>query len=79
MKNGTALNLDMLDNVSGGALGFNPDENGTYTMICEYSGNVYYGVSLAQVIEIAKFGANIPNTPEGEQQIIAWAHEKKYI
>jgi len=70
---------ELLDAVAGGALGFDPDGAGTYTMRCEFSGEAYQGVSLASVMELAQFGASIPNTPEGEQQIIAWARAQNYI
>ena len=73
------LNLELLDEVTGGSIGFNPDDNGTFTMVCGYSGNTYYGVSLPNVIEIAKFGATLHETPEDEQVIISWAKEKGYI
>lgn len=70
---------ELLDFVSGGALGFDPDEAGTFTMLCEFSGESYPGVSLPAVMDIARFGASIPNTPEGEQQILAFAKSKNYI
>lgn len=79
MGNRVELNLDALENVNGGAIGFNPEPNGTYTMICQFSGKSFTGVPLAFAIEIAKFGADIPNTAEGEQQIINWASSKGYI
>ena len=75
----TEIAPELLEIVTGGALGFDPDAAGTYTMRCEFSGEDYMGVSLANVMEIAKFGASIPNTPEGEQQIIAWAKARNYI
>lgn len=74
MGNREELNLDALDNVNGGSIGFNPDSNGTYTMKCQFTGNVYYNIPLSQVIEVGKFAATVPNTLEGEQQIINWAH-----
>ena len=74
-----ALSDDALDNVSGGALTFNPDGNGTYTMKCQFTGQTYYGVSLADVMEISKYGAFIENNLEGENQIIAWAQSQGYI
>ena len=70
---------ELLEIVAGGALGFDPDGSGTYTMRCEFSGESYPGISLAGVMELAQFGASIPNTPEGEQQIIAWAKSKGFI
>lgn len=75
----TEIAPELLEAVAGGALGFDPDGAGTFTMRCEYSGEDYPGVSLANLMEIAQFGASIPNTPEGEQQIIAWAKARNYI
>ena len=73
------LSPEMLELVSGGAIGFNPDDNGTYTMICEFSGKRYSGVKLDQIMQIAKFGSNIPNTPEGEEKIVNWARGQGFI
>lgn len=78
-KKRTEIAPELLDKVAGGAIGYNPEPGGTYTMICQFSGSTFKGVTLGQIIEIAKFGATIPNTPEGEQEIIAWAKTKKYI
>ena len=75
----TEIAPESLEIVTGGALGFDPDASGTYTMRCEFSGECYPGITLANVMETAKFGASIPNTPEGEQQIIAWAKARNYI
>ena len=75
----TEIAPESLEIVTGGALGFDPDGAGTYTMRCEFSGEVFPGVTLASVMELAQFGASIPNTPEGEQQIIAWAKARNYI
>ena len=75
----TEIAPELLETVAGGALGFDPDGAGTYTMHCEFSGESYPGVTLAGVMELAQFGASIPNTPEGEQQIIAWAKARNYI
>ena len=79
MSNRIPLNDNLVEAVAGGALGFDPDNKGTYTMHCEFSGNTYYGVSLDHIIEMAKFGATIPNTPEGEQEILSWATAQGYI
>jgi hypothetical protein len=81
MANQKRMQLDeeILDLINGGALGFDPEPTGTYTMRCQYSGATFEGVALSQVIEIAKYCATIPNTPEGEQNIIGWAQEKGYI
>lgn len=73
------LGSEVLESVNGGAIGFNPDNNGTYTMLCEFTGNRYYGIRLDQVIEVAKYAAAIPNTLEGEQNILAWAQEQGII
>ncbi len=75
----TEIAPELLEIVAGGALGFDPDGAGTYTMRCEFSGESYPGITLARVMELAQFGASIPNTPEGEQQIIAWAKSKGFI
>lgn len=73
------LDADLADIVNGGALGFDPEEGGNYTMRCQFSGQVFYGVSLSNVMYIAQYCATIPNTPEGEQQIISWAQGQGYI
>lgn len=78
-KNRVELGLESLDKVAGGALGFDPEGDGTYTMHCQFTGNTYYGVSLSDVIEISKFGATVPNTEEGERQIIDWAKSQGII
>ena len=70
---------ELLEFVTGGAIGFDPDGAGTYTMRCQFSGDIYPGVCLANVMALAQFGASVPNTPEGEQQIIAWAKARNYI
>lgn len=70
---------ELLEFVTGGAIGFDPDGAGTYTMHCQFSGDEYPGVNIASIMAIAQFGASIPNTPEGEQQIIAWAKAGNYI
>ena len=70
---------ELLDIVAGGAIGFDPEAGGTYTMRCEFSGDVYPGVSIAGVMALAQFGASVDNTPEGEQQIIAWAKAQNFI
>ena len=75
----TEIAPELLDTIAGGALGFDPDGAGTYTMRCEFSGEAYPGVTLSSVMELAQFGASIPNTPEGEQQIIAWAKSRGFI
>ena len=70
---------ELLETVAGGALGFDPDASGTFTMHCEFSGQTFTGVALGNIMQIAQFGASIPNTPEGELQIIAWAKARNYI
>ena len=75
----TEIAPELLETVAGGALGFDPDAAGTYTMHCEFSGQTFTGVALGNIMQIAQFGASIPNTPEGEQQIIAWAKARNYI
>ena len=79
MGNRVELNLEQLENVNGGSIGFNPDGNGTYTMKCQFTGKVYYNVSLSQAMEVAKYAAGVPNTLEGENQIINWAHAQGII
>ncbi len=69
----------MLDMISGGALGFNAEAGGTFTMEGQFTGKTYSGVSLSNVMEIAKYCATVPNTLEGEQQIIQWAQDQNYI
>lgn len=75
----TEIAPELLEFVAGGAIGFDPDAAGTYTMRCQFSGDIYPGVCLANVMAMAQFGASVPNTPEGEQQIIAWAKARNYI
>ncbi len=70
---------ELLDYVNGGALGFNPEAGGTYTMIGQFTGKKFTGVTLANAMEIAKYSATIPNTLEGEEQIIAYALQNHYI
>ena len=76
MANRVELDENILDKVAGGAFGFDPDGNGTYTMFCQFSGNVYYGITLNQIIEMAKVGATVENNAEGEATVLAWAHEQ---
>ena len=78
-KSRVELGMEYLESVSGGSLGFDPDDNGTYTMFCEFSGDVYYGISLSDVMEISKVGATCPNTAEGEKQILDWARSHGII
>ena len=73
------INEELLDMVNGGSLGFDPEPSGTFTMRCEYSGASYEGVALGDAIQIARYGASIPNTPEGEQQIVQWARDNNII
>ena len=70
---------ELLDSIAGGAVGFDPEAGGTYTMICEFSGATYPGLTLAGVMQLAQYGAMIPNTAEGEQQIIGWARSMGLI
>lgn len=79
MSNRVQLDLEQLENVNGGSIGFNPDSNGTYTMKCEFTGNTYYGVSLSQAMEVAKYAAGVSNDLEGEKKIINWAHAQGII
>lgn len=74
-----AIDLDVLDNVSGGAFGYDPDGKGTYTMRCQFSGQVFYGVELGDAIQIAKYGAYLEDTAENEQKTIEWAMQQGYI
>lgn len=73
------IDAELLDQINGGNIGFNPDSNGNFTMKCQYSGQTYQNVALPQVMEIAKYAATVPNTAEGEQQIVNWAHEQGII
>lgn len=79
MGNRVQIDAELLDMINGGAIGFNPDSNGNFTMKCQYSGATYQNVNLSQVMEIAKFAATVPNTAEGEQQIVNYAHERGII
>lgn len=73
------LDTDMADLVCGGSIGLDPEEGGNYTLRCQFSGQVFYGVPLSNAIFIARYGASIPNTPEGEQEIISWAQGQGYL
>ena len=74
-----ALDLEELDNVRGGTLVFNPDGSGKYNMTCCFCGTTYPGLTLAQVMQVIKYSAKIPNTAEGEQKIIGWAQSENII
>ena len=73
------LDDNIMENVNGGSIGFNPDKQGTYTMKCKYTGETYYGVPLGQAIEIAKYAATQTESLEGEQAIINWARDAGII
>ena len=79
MGNRVQIDPELLENVNGGSIGFNPDSNGNYTMKCQFTGNVYHNIPLAQVMEVAKYAAGVPNTLEGEKQIINWARAQGII
>ena len=79
MANRVEINQELLEQINGGAIGFDPEGNDMFTMRCEFSGNVYPHVSLSDLMRIAQFAAAIPNTAEGEQQIINWAHDQGII
>jgi len=79
MGNRVQLDPEMLDNVNGGSIGFNPDANGNYTMKCQYTGKTYHNITLSQVMEVAKFAATVPDNLEGEQKILNWAHQRGII
>ena len=79
MANRIELDDKVVEKVNGGSIGFNPDDYGTYTMLCEFTRNTYYGVKLADIIEIGKFAASQPNTLEGEIEIINFAMAQGYI
>lgn len=79
MGNRVQLDPELLDQVNGGSVGFNPDKNGNYTMKCQFTGKTYYNIPLSQVMEIAKYAATVPNNLEGENQIINWAHQHGII
>ena len=79
MSKRVEINMDQLDQVAGGAIGFDADGHGTFTMKCQYSGNRYEAVKLEDIIKMAEYAATIPNTPEGEQQILDYALGQGYI
>lgn len=79
MGNRVQIDPELLDQVNGGSVGFNPDNHGTYTMKCQYTGKTYHNIALAQVMEIAKYAATVPNNAEGEKQIIQWAQAQGII
>lgn len=78
-KNRVEIDMTSLEKVAGGSLGYDPDDHGTFTMHCQYSGDTYYDISLSDVMEICKFSANIPDTPEGEEEILDWARNRGII
>ena len=78
-KNRVSIDLEELENVNGGTLTFNPDGNGGYKMTGCFSGSTFSGVSLSQVMQVIKYSAKVPNTEEGEQQIIQWAQDQGII
>ena len=78
-QNRMAIDPELLEKINGGALGYDPDDHGTFTMHCQFSGETYNDVTLTQIIQIAQFSATIPNTAEGEKQITDWAKQQGYI
>ena len=78
-KNRREIDTELLDSINGGTLYFNPEASGTYSMTCEFCGDVYSGISLTDVIRLGQFMATIPNTAEGEQEILAWARDAGII
>lgn len=78
-KNRVEIDMNSLEKVAGGSLGYDPDDHGTYTMHCQYSGKTFYNISLSEVMEICKYSANIPDTPEGEKDILRWASKRGII
>lgn len=78
-QNRVPIDPELLDIVNGGSFGFSPDDHGTYSMYCQYSGQMFYNVKLSDIIEIGKYGAYLQDTPEDEQKIIAWAMQQGYI
>ena len=48
-------------------------------MLCQFTGQSFNGVSLAQVMQIAQYAATVPNTLEGEKKIIEWAQGQGII
>ena len=79
MANRIQLDDNFMENVNGGSIGFNPDDQGTFTMKCKYTGETYYGVQLSQIIEIGKYAATQTESLEGEQEIINWARDAGII
>ena len=79
MANRVEINEELLAQINGGSLGFDPEGNNVFTMKCEFSGNVYSHIDISDVMLICQYAATIPNTAEGEQQIINWAHDRGII
>lgn len=74
------INDDFLDNVSGGAIGFDVEDSGTtYTMKCEFTGEVHKGIPLSDVMRIGQFAATVPNNLEGEKAILQFARDNHII
>ncbi|MBR4537620.1 MAG: hypothetical protein IKO52_02110 [Clostridia bacterium] len=78
-KNRIELNPEQLEQVNGGSLTFVPDSNGNYTMKCGFSGQVFTGLPMGQAMQIVRYSATIPDTAEGEQQILSWARSQGII
>ena len=70
---------ELLDLVNGGSFGYDPDSKGTFTMHCQYTGQTYYEVKLADAIEIARYGAYLEDNLENEVKTIDWAKQQGYI
>ncbi len=81
IENRKELTDEAVDQVTGGALGFNPDNNGTYTMTCRYEGapinNVNASAAAAFDASVAPAGAATAPTPEDE--ILKELIQNRYI
>ena len=79
MYNRVQLSDDILENVNGGSIVFNPQDDGNYYMKCKITGQSFNNVSLGDIMKVIKYASSVPNTAEGEQQIIDWARSENII
>ena len=79
MSKRVELNESILENVTGGSIVFNPQGDGNYYMECEYSGDTYYDIALGDIMKVIKYAAKVPNTPEGEQDILNFCRNEGII
>lgn len=79
MKDRVQLNDDSLEQVCGGNIVFNPQGDGMYVMNGKHTGQTFNNVQLGDIMKVIKYAASVPNTEEGERQIIKWAQDNNII